>query len=213
MGVSPLTPSRGYKVEGAVNGIPIVFLLDTGAAVTLLRSDAWARVFAHQPQQLKDWSQLRLVGADGSPLTIHGSARVSVELEGELRQMDVVVVSPLTTEAILGLDFLTENGAQIDLASRTLQFSDGPTVSLHELSSTLSSQKVKVRVEKTTRIPPRSELEIMACLDEKVGHGTWLLEQLSDKMIPAVVARALIREETERIPVRLLNTGTEPVVV
>ena len=53
----------------------------------------------------------------------------------------------------------------------------------------------------------------MACLDKKVRQGTWLLEHLSDKMIPAVVAQALIREETERIPVRLLNTGTEPVVV
>ena len=135
MGVSPLTPSRGYKVEGTVNGIPIVFLLDTG--VTLLLSDAWARVFASQPQQLKDWSQLRLVGTDGSPLTIHGSARVSVDM-GALRQIYIVMVSPLTTEAILGLDFLKEYSAQIDLASRRLQFSNGPTILLCKLSSTLS---------------------------------------------------------------------------
>ena len=101
VGISPLTPSRGYKVEGTVNGVPIVFLLDTGAAVTLFRKDTWARISANHPQQLEDWSLLKLVGADGSPLTIHGHAHVSVELEGENRQMDAVVVSPLTQKLFL----------------------------------------------------------------------------------------------------------------
>ena len=44
---------------------------------------------------------------DGSPLTIHGSACVNVSLgRGINKALEVVVVSPPTSEAILGLDSL-----------------------------------------------------------------------------------------------------------
>ena len=56
-----------------------------------------------------------MVSAGGTPLTIHGSASIELELEGEPFSTDVVVVSPLTSEAILGLNFLQEQQATIDL--------------------------------------------------------------------------------------------------
>ena len=105
-GISPVTPTGGY---GTVNGIPMSFLLDTGPAVTLLRQDTWETITANCPQDLKNWSELRLVSADGSPLTIHGSAQFLVDLGGGNRETEVVVVSPLTTEAIIGLDFLKDH--------------------------------------------------------------------------------------------------------
>lgn len=108
-GISPVTPTGGYRVEGTVNGMPTSFLLDTGPAVTLLRQDTWETITANCPQDLKNWSELRLVSADGSPLTIHGSAQFLVDLGGGNRETEVVVVSPLTTEAIIGLDFLKDH--------------------------------------------------------------------------------------------------------
>ena len=118
--VSPVSPSGGYRLVGAVNGVQTSLLLDTGTAVTLLRDDIWVRVTTKTPQELKPWSALQLVSADGSPLTIHGSARVKLELEGEEFMVNTMVVSPLTSEAILGLDFLQEQQALIDLASKRL---------------------------------------------------------------------------------------------
>ena len=47
--ISPVAPVGGYKPSGTVNGVQMLFLLDTGAAVTLLRKDVWDRVTAHQP--------------------------------------------------------------------------------------------------------------------------------------------------------------------
>lgn len=81
-------------------------LLDTGVAVTLLRKDAWARVVAENRQKLEPWSALKLVSAGGTPLTIHGSACVKLELEGKKFPTEIVVVNPLTSEAIVGLGFL-----------------------------------------------------------------------------------------------------------
>ena len=211
VGVSPVTPAGGYRVDGSVNGVPTSFLLDTGAAVTLLRRDTWTNITASCPQDLRNWSQLRLVGADGSPLRIHGSAHVSVELEGITRPAEAIIVSPLTTEAIIGLDFLRQYNARIDIAKQELQLGE-QTLPLKQ-PTRQTDNEVKVRAETTTRIPPRSEMEIMACLEAETGPGTWLLEQSQGKKTTTVIARALIETKSNRVPVRVLNPELEEVTI
>ena len=106
-GASSFSIARGHQELGAVNGVRVSWLLDTGAAVTLLHKDVWAQVKASNPQKLKPWTAMKLVSAGGTPLTIHGSAQIEVELEGQKYPTEVVVVSTLTSEAtcIIGLDF------------------------------------------------------------------------------------------------------------
>ena len=70
----------GYRVEGKVGEVPISFLLDTGAAVTLLRKDTWERVSAGNQLRLSPWEGERLVGVDGSPLQVFGQVKVGTEL-------------------------------------------------------------------------------------------------------------------------------------
>ena len=72
--------------------------------MTLLRRDIKGIRYASQSQDLNILSQLRLVGADVSALTIHGSAHVSLELGVEKQAVEALIVSPLTAEAIIGLD-------------------------------------------------------------------------------------------------------------
>ena len=115
--VSPPAIAGGYRLAGAVNGAQASFLLDTAM---LLREDVWTRVTARSPQELKPWPVLKLVNVGGTPLNVHGSACVKLELEGEKFSTEVVIVSPLPSEAILGLDFLQEQQAMIYLASKKL---------------------------------------------------------------------------------------------
>ena len=120
-----------------VNSVPTQFLLDTGSAVTLLRRDTWARITANCPQELEPHSFLKLVGVDGSPLTIHGRAKVYLQLGGKIITLSIVV-SSLTNEAILGLDFLQDQLALIDLAKNKVHLSNNIGVPLigNKLSST-----------------------------------------------------------------------------
>ena len=103
--LSPI-PTGGYRVDGEVNWITTSFLLDTGASTTLLRKDTWERVKAPSQTKLTPCLEQRLVSVDGSPLQVHGQAMVEFELAGEIFQLEVTVVSPLTSEAIY-LDWIS----------------------------------------------------------------------------------------------------------
>ena len=114
--ISPVT--GGYRLPGTINGTNVTLLLDTGAAVTLLRQDVWAQITA-PPSDLKPWPGAALVSADGTPLTILGCACVNLGMGGRNFRTDMVVVSPLTSEAILGIDFLQAQQAVVDLGHKT----------------------------------------------------------------------------------------------
>ena len=111
-----------------MNGKALSFLIDTGAAVTLIHKDAWDNM----QRQLEPWAEVRLVGVDGSPLTVHGQARVDISLHGHSYPTRVVVVSPLTTEAILGLDFLQERKASINFEKAELSICQQPPIPLEK---------------------------------------------------------------------------------
>ena len=104
-----------------------MFLVDTGSALTILRKDIWERCKGPE-QQLEPWCQKRLVGVEGSFLQVFGSATVAVNIHGEILQVAVVVIDPLTTEAILGLGILSQ--CTVDLLHKKLITGTGHVVTL-----------------------------------------------------------------------------------
>ena len=103
-----VNPTGGYRISGKVNGVSASFLVDTGASVTLIRDDIW-RQTQIASNRLEPWTGRRLLGADGSPLQIHGRAEAELDLGGRLFTTYVVIAAGLSTEAILGVDFLEKD--------------------------------------------------------------------------------------------------------
>ena len=159
-------PTGGYRIEAIVNGIETSLLLDTGAAVSLIREDAWLRGKDNKSGELQPWTQHKLVSVDGSPLHIHGYTTATVELGGAELQVGMVVVSPLT-EAILGLDFLSKHRANIDLRKEEVHLDSCPRVL--KLTS-----KTTARVKEDTAVPSNSQVEVLACIHGPVDDRTWL---------------------------------------
>ena len=114
-------------MAATINDTVVVLLVDTGSALTILRRDIWEKCKEPQ-QQLVPWCQSELIGAEGSQLHIFGSAEVRLNIEGESFEMSVVVIDPLTSEAILGLDVLTQY--TVDLSHRQLITVAGHVVNL-----------------------------------------------------------------------------------
>ena len=98
-------------------------VLDTGAAVTLLRKELWDLV---KPQggELEGWTGKRLVGVEGTALHVCGVARVQLMMGEKCFQPEAVVANGLTADVILGLDFLEANRCTIDLGEKVLRFRD-----------------------------------------------------------------------------------------
>ena len=88
----------------------------------------WESISRDNQTALEPWSGRNLVGVNGSPLTTHGRARVQAMLEGEKVTLNAIVVSNLTLDAILGLEFLRENNAIINVKQKQLTIGDNARI-------------------------------------------------------------------------------------
>lgn len=180
-----VNPTSAYHITGHLNNIPVNFMLDTGAPVSLIRKD----VFDQVQGELVPWAGGGLVGVEGTPLDIHGMATVEIGLRGKLLPSEVVIASSLKAEAILGVDFLEQNGCVINAAKRILH--------LHGLAIPVTTKpspevvQASVLLQETLRIPALSEVEVMVSTSQLLEDGTWLLEGMSDKNLPFLIARTL----------------------
>ena len=207
--MSIVDPSTSFSVVAKVNDTSIVFLLDTGSALTILRKDVWERCKL-PTQQEQPWNQKRLVGAGGTLLHVYGWAAVEIDVKGEKFSQSVVIVDPLATEAILGLDVLKH--CVIDLSHEQLITGAGHVVPLYckeqnkkqdmihkqdkKQDNITQAESVKtdpvlfVRVASNAMIPSFSEMEILGTIMGQAPDKSYLLQgQLknSDLMIAAAV--------------------------
>ena len=204
----------GYRVEASVNGVIVQFLVDSGASVTLIRKDVWERVNAFRPPALSPWTGPNLVGVDGSPLAVCGQTKISLTLKERNFETEVLVVNSLTTEAILGLNFLQQSNALIDLAKKQLLFKGhSVSVSLQSPHKTESDALPSVRVVETIRLPPRSEIIVMAETVNAVDGRNYLAETKGGSRPAALVARALVESKQSKVPTKLLNPRDTPTTI
>ena len=83
----------------------------------------------------------------GDHLCTLGQTEVGVQLGDQVFPQTAIIVRGLTTKAILGIDFLTRNGAKIDVAGQSLLINEQRVV-LHS-SERKSSQEVDVENHET----------------------------------------------------------------
>ena len=116
---------------------------------------------------------LNVSGVSGSPLNMGSSIWVDLYLAGQKFVTDTVVVSSLSTEAKVGLDFLPRYSAIINLAKKYLHFLDHPRdLELQKASTEVTRQELApgVRVMEKICMPQYSKMEVMAVMEEAVGN-------------------------------------------
>ena len=123
----------------------------------------------------------------------------------------MVVVSALTSEAILGIDFLQAQQAMIDLGRGTLQLrQSGCDILLDAPTHTKSSiDTQQVCMSSTVEIPPRIVMTVCARFEKPVD-GVWLVE---DKQPHLAVGCAVVEPSSTDVPVCVLNVSDEPVTL
>ena len=77
-----VNPASAYHVVGSINGISIKFMLDTGAAVSLINEDTWNKLADLTVKPLSKWNGCQLLGVEGTPIPVVGVAYVEVFFSG-----------------------------------------------------------------------------------------------------------------------------------
>ena len=126
----------------------------------------------------------------------------------------MVVVSPLTSEAILGIDFLQGQQAVIDLGRRRLCLRESRCDILLDEQAPMQScaHNQQVRASNTVKVPPRCIMEISAYVVMAVD-GVWLVEEAMARGSQLAVARVVVEPASTSIPVRILNASDEPTTL
>ena len=106
-----INPHAAFHINGVINSYTVHFMLDTGAAVSLLGTYTWNKIKG--TSTLAPWTNPGLVGVGGTPLRVSGTATLQLELGGRQYLVEMVVAD-LRTEGILGLDFLETNKCAIE---------------------------------------------------------------------------------------------------
>ena len=187
-----VNPACSHFVSASVMETQQKFMVDTGAAVSLLSSKVWSALGGEKMLQLSPWGGKQIVGVVGSPLTVLGVCTLDLRFTDLVIQADFVVVDCLAVESIIGLDFLERQGCVVDLPNKLLQVR-GLSVPLVHAQDTDGSQQIPadVAVVETLSIPPFSEIQTMASCNPVIDHRTWLIEG-SRADLPILIAGALV---------------------
>ena len=201
-----------YTLSCEVCGTPVSFLIDTGAGVCLLKDEVWNKV-KPEGSILKPLKVHRLVGVNGIPNKVQRYATINLSIAGKTFNHDFIIANQITTDAILGLDFLESHNCILNMAEGMLSI-NGHAVVLkpHKSPAVTAAGCVKVTVTKTITIPASSEMEIAAHVNSTV-KGVWLVEGDKSNLQSVCVARALVTNHNEMVPLRVVNTNLTPVTL
>ena len=172
-----VNPHSDFYINGNINSYPVQFMMDMGAAVSLIDSNTWNRVKGRST--LKPWVNPKLVGVNGAPLKVEGTAATQLEINGSYYPLDVIVAD-LRTEAILGIDFLEANQCTLNLPRGLISLNGtSPPVNLIRTGPKVDSvDNVSVVLPNDVCIPGSSEMEINAVLQGPTEPGTLIVEQV-----------------------------------
>lgn len=109
-----VTSGKDCVLEVLVNGVPTSILIDTGAATSVLNRDLWDKA-KQDGSELGDAEGRKLVGVQGEPLQLYGSACVQVQLAAEKFPVEVMVAETPTVDMNIGRDFLRNQECTIEM--------------------------------------------------------------------------------------------------
>jgi len=175
----------------------VSFLIDTGAAVSLVFSEVWDRIKPTNSPRLNHVN-VKLVGVDGAPLQVQGSVTVELEMSGQTFAQELIVANALTSEGIVGLNFLEANECVLNLPQGEMCVR-GAKISLQAKGLCQQTAQVQVVLPETFTIAATSEVEVLGMMP-MACEGIWMVEMKPLKKPQVIVAEPLLHPRMEKFP-------------
>ena len=208
-----------FTLQVCVSGTPASCLVDTGAVVSLVSKELWDTLQNTNELQPLQGAKQKLVGVQGAPLKLYGTSTVNVTFGGveQSYPVDVLVADSITTDVILGRDFLQgyQCAVQLGPCNQLHLTREGTIVNLGSGQEGGSIASVEITTDIPLEIPPQSEMEIMVRVPPLTSteSSNWLVESGSGQRQAVMVARAMVDPVHGKVPVRILNPRAEPVTI
>ena len=199
-----------YSICGKIRNRPVTLLLDTGSPTSMLSNTIWEEI-KQADDVLRPWTGNVLIGVGGQHLEIQGTTQAEVQIDDHFFPIMILIVRDLSTEAIIGLDFLEANQCTLAVGERLLHIPSckKPIAVTGNCDRPTAANVV---MGETRFIPPYSEVDVMATVPITSLGKPCVVESTPIKTA-VMTARALIEPTAETIPVRLLNPCSQPTTV
>ena len=199
-------------MRGVIGSHPLELLVDTGVAVSLLNANAWKEMNSTETHiVLQQWSGKKLVGVNGTPLSVKVCVHVPVSIGGTEFEGTFAVLEDLVVDAILGQDFFQKHNCIIDSGKKLLRFPEvNLSVGLHDFREVTVQNMDKqksvglVTIQKIL-IPPESETELMVRATGSVTEGIWMVENNPVLFHGVMLVRALVCPSNGLVPICIIN--------
>jgi hypothetical protein len=202
--------SKRLRVKGTINGAAVQFLVDSGASVTVVSQRTLDSIWGvAELKRLPLPRHLPVAGVSGADIQVVDYVEAEMTILGRTKTRPILVVKGLsTTEAIIGYNFIKQEGLVVDGARNKVYYSkEVPHVAAWSIATLRASKEMTLEprsVHKVQANPfvgrqmlqPNSE-GICAPLDTDVG--IWDAVARSDKDRQVTVAVVNITDKTYQV--------------
>ena len=202
-----------FSVHGMIGSIPLELLVDTGAVVSLLNASVWKGINNTETHTvLQQWSGKKLVGINGTPLSVKGCELV--RLLGVLSLKGVLWCRMVLWLMLLwGWTSFKSITVSLIQEKKLLRFSAvNLSVGLHgvhaaaDKNTTKNMESVGLVTMEKILVPSESEMELMVKAAGSVTEGVWMVENNSASFHGVIVARAVACPKDGLIPICVINS-------
>ena len=199
----------GLFIDMEVCGFAAKLLVDTGATFSLISTTLMKRI-PEKARPVLDRASRNVLDAGGNCPQLIGKGTFPAKIKAFSCHLDGVVAE-LSTDGVIGLDFLGKNQCTVDIAQRTMAI-NGVAYSLTKEGS-YGYWCYKMVAQDTVTIPTNQEVLIKrrVCAPEDEGialtHG---LVEPGEKLMATgtLVGRTLVTADRV-VPIRILNFSPE----
>ena len=189
------SPTHLFYVNGMFGNEILAILIDSGSAATIIDEEIWKNIKGERDVLEKVPFSIR--SATKHELEILGQKTISFSLlyrnhkgSKEFRT-NVIVVKGLTHKAILGLDFLKQYAANMDIWNKKLILYTQGVKSVHQLmEKRMEMRSIQIVISETIELLPRTQTRLDFKIGDEVKDGVEIYFEPSNEIetLPIAVA-------------------------
>ena len=201
----------GLYVSGFLGDEEVCCLVDSGSSLCVLHpSIFWNMEVTRRPELDDHKGQLRM--ADGGLLSVSGMVRMELVLGDNFRADVDFLLANIEAPVVLGIDFLGQHGAVLDVGARLLVL-DG--ISFYCKSESEMPSLYKVTLPESIDVPPDSEFIVcgIPCGRPKLSTGISEMNPSLHENKPLLLAKIVTHTTGMEVPLRFMNPSDEPQIL